>query len=362
MKVNGDYRFAYFTGGGDITTTAAAATAATTTTTTTTATTTTASSDDRATSSVDSLRRDVAETRDSVRRLDSHVSDLARDVSVLSSDVRTLLRALQSVLQPAPPDADERAAASRPPRSSTGKPHSHAKTAARKCSRCEPPAASRPSSADYEQSSRPPSTSEQLLLLKPLSVSSPNSPDAQQSAKPPTIWEQQLSFSSRPPTSSAPAQRKRGSLVDAGSPELVDMRLRGQRLPDDHPVRTPRDSASQAPAAGRRLSRAGSGSSRDSVIVADDVDGETTTPAVSEQTYVFSDNGPPTATISRRAAAEWQPGVPVSASETTATVARSRSRAVAAAQLDNADTQNAPPSTGMSTSTSHASVLLTTDL
>jgi len=283
---------------------------------------------------MDSLRRDVTETRDSLKRLDSHVEELARDVSVLSTDVRTLLRALHAVLHP----DDDR---SRPSTSSSCKPrqsrHGRSKTPT-KSSRSEPSSST---------SSRPPALFPSSLLT---------------SSGPPTTSgnpEQSSSASSRPSTSSA-TQKKRGSLVDA-SPEHVDSRLR-QRLHDDA-IRTscPPKDASQAPAAvpppGQRLSRGGSGSSSRDSVMADEVDTET---AAGEQTYVFTDSGPPSA--SRRMAGEWQPGVPVTATETGGPI-RSRSRTVAPMQVDNSmGGDSSTPTTGMSSSNSHASVLLTTDL
>jgi len=262
-----NYRFAYFTAGGAATTAATASAA-----------------DKTAGVTLDSLRRDVTETRDSLRRLDSHMEELAHDVNVLSTDVRTLLRALHSVLHA----DDDR---SRPPTTSN-KPH---------MSRHSP-------SKTHSKPSEP---------------------------------------SSRPPTSSV-TQKKRGSLVDT-SPENVDVRIR-QPLHDD-PTRI----LGQPPAIVPRTSRVGSASSsRDS----DEVDTEV---AAGEQACVFTDGGGPPVS-SRRVAGDWHPGVVGMTPETGGT-ARSRSRTPATTQWDNGETSTAPtPSTGLTSSNSHASVLLTTDL
>jgi len=310
--VETELHYGYFTGGD------------TTTTATTTTTTATVSSTDKTTTTLETLRRDVTETRHSVRRLDSHVEELAHDVSVLSTDVRTLLRALHAVLHP----DDDR---SRPPTSSR-KP---------RLSRQDSLTSSTTLSTSEPSSSRPP-TSLTACQGSSLTSSRPRTMS--------TISEQSSSTSSRPPTSSL-TQKKRGSLVDA-SPEQADPRVRRPLYDDPTRASCPPKDAPPAPAAppGWRLSRIGSGSSSRDSVVADEVDAET---AASEQTYVFTDSGPPAA--SRRPAGEFQPGVAATTTETGGTV-RSRPRTVAAAQWDSSvsgDTLTSSPS---------ASVLLTTDL
>ena len=267
----------------------------TTTTTTTTAASSTAaaSATDKAASTVDSLHRDVTETRESVRKLDLRVEELTRDVSVLSNDVRTLLRVLHAVLHP----DDDR---SRPPAS---------------CSK-------------HRQSTR-------------------------DSSKTFTKLNRTESSSSRPPTSSV--TQKKGGSPSGFLPENVELRLR--RPPYDDPTRSSCSPKEVSPApttaaqSGQRLSRGSGSSSRESVMV-DEVNAEA---AASEQTYVFAESGgPPTA--SRR---EWQPGVVATTIDAGGTV-RSKPRTVTAMQWDNVagDSTQSPSSS----TNSHASVLLTTDL
>ena len=326
--------------GGDTT---PAATTATTTTTPASATEKTESS----------LERDVTETRDSVRRLDSRVEELSRDVGALSTDVRTLLRALHAVLHP--DDDRPRPPASPPPhRHGPSKTPTPALPPESEPSRPHPPPANRP-----RQSRQSPSKTPALL------------PEAEPSTSsgPLTTTSSRSELSSRPPASFL-TPRKRGSLADASPSENAEPpRLRRQAL--DDLTRTSCSPGPAIPLGRRRLSRGGSGSSsRDSVAV-DDADAAEMAGIGGEQTYAFSDSGPPTVggPGSRRAAVagDWQPpAVVVLATTTTEAGGTSRPRSRALVPTNNvaggAETLTSSPSAGGQTWNNHASVLLTTDL
>jgi len=265
--------------------------------TTTTTTITAASASEKPAPTIDCLRRDVTDTRDSVRKLDLRMDALTRDVNSLAADVRTLLRALHAVLHP----EDDR---SRPPTSST-------------LSKCRP---------------------------RPVRCS--------------TCKAESSSSSLRPPTSSL-IQKKRTSLVDA-SPDHADSRPR--RPPHDPPPPT-RTSKDGATGTHPRASTGGSGSSSRDSVTADDADAD---PASSEQTYVFGEGGSRRGAGKggpRRGAGEWQPGV---ATTEAVAAARPKSRATTAVLWDNnagvSESLTSSPSAVVSSSNSHASVLLTTDL
>ena len=323
----------------------------------TTATTTTPASATEKTES--SLERDVTETRDSVRRLDSRVEELSRDVGALSTDVRTLLRALHAVLHP----DDDR---SRPPASPPPPPprHSPSKTPTPALPRESEPSSTTPSRphppANRPRQSRqsPSKTPAQLPEAEPSTSSGP-----------PATTSSRFEMSSRPPASFL-TPRKRGSLADASPSENAEPpRLRRQAL--DDLTRTSCSPGPAIPLGRRRLSRGGSGSSsRDSVGV-DDADAAEMAGIGAEQTYAFSDSGPPTVggPGSRRAAVagDWQPpAVVVLATTTTEAGGTSRPRSRALVPTNNvaggAETLTSSPSAGGQTSNNHASVLLTTDL